>query len=422
MTIADATTELTNPFAIAQRQFDIAADLLNLPDSLRGHLRVPQRELTVNFPLKLDDGSTRVLTGYRVQHNLSRGPTKGGLRYHAGLTLDEVRGLAMLMTWKCAVSGLPYGGAKGGVVVDPKLLSADEVERLTRRYASEISLLIGPERDIPAPDVNTNPQIMAWIMDTISMHKGYTVPAVVTGKPLHIGGSEGRLEATARGVVYVLAEAARHLSMDLSRARVAIQGFGNAGANTARMLHALGATVVAVSDSRGGLYSRGGLRPDALILHKRRTGGLAGFAEADSISNAELLELDCDVLVPAAMGVQIGAQNAPRVRARLIAEAANAPITPAADAILYDQGCFVLPDILANAGGVTVSYFEWVQGLQEFFWSEREVNAQLERMMARAFQSVLRVAQERRLHMRSAAYTLGVQRVADAVTTRGIYP
>jgi len=357
----DMVTETLNPLAIAQEQFDIAADLLDLSEALRGHLRVPQRELCVNFPVKMDDGSTCVYEGYRVQHNLSRGPTKGGIRYHPSVTLDGVRALAMLMTWKCAVSGLPYGGAKGGVIVEPKALSAGELERLTRRYASEISLVIGPEKDIPAPDVNTNPQIMAWIMDTVSMHKGYTVPAVVTGKPLNIGGSEGRNQATARGIVYVLSEAARHLSMDLTRARVAVQGFGNAGASTARMLAELGATVVAVSDSRGGVYNSGGLVIDALLEHKRRGGALAGFADADHISNAELLEIDCDVLVPAALGFQITEENAPRVRARLIAEAANAPITPAADRILYDQGCFVLPDVLAGAGGVTVSYFEWVQ-------------------------------------------------------------
>ncbi len=415
-------TETLNPFGIAQEQFDIAADMLNLSDSLRVHLRVPQRELCVNFPVKMDDGSTRVYTGYRIQHNLARGPTKGGIRYHLSVTRDDICALAMLMTWKCAVSGLPYGGAKGGVIVDPQALSASEVERLTRRYASEISLVIGPEKDIPAPDVNTNPQIMAWIMDTISMHKGYTVPAVVTGKPLNIGGSEGRNEATAYGVVYALSEAARHLNMDLSRARVAVQGFGNAGANTVRMLYELGATVVAVSDSRGGVYHPGGLRPDALLAHKRHTGALGGFAEADAISNAELLEIDCDVLVPAALGVQISADNAARVKARLIAEAANAPITPAADRILSDQGCFVLPDVLAGAGGITVSYFEWVQGLQEFFWTEREVNAQLERVITGAFQRVLHVAQAHRVHMRTAAYMIAVQRVADAVTTRGIYP
>lgn len=415
-------SDTERPFAIAQQQFDIAAELLDLPEGLRGILRTPQREMSVNFPVKLDDGSTQVFEGYRVQHNLSRGPTKGGIRYHPGVTLDEVRALAMWMTWKCAVANLPYGGAKGAVVVDPKTLSLSEIERLTRRYTTEISILIGAERDVPAPDVGTDAQVMAWIMDTISMHQGYTVPAIVTGKPLNIGGSEGRNDATARGVVYVLGEAARHLGLNLSSARVAIQGFGKVGASTARFLESLGAKVVAVSDSRGGIYNPSGLRIDAVIEHKQANGSLAGYSEADAISNDELLALDVDVLVPAALSVAINAENAPRVRARVIVEGANGPLTPAADQILYDQGTFVLPDILANAGGVTVSYFEWVQGLQEFFWTEREVNAQLERVLINSFQTVLRVAQERRVDMRTAAYAVAVQRVADAVSTRGIYP
>lgn len=411
-----------NPFAIAQYQFDIAAELLDLPAGLRNVLRQPQRELSVSFPVKMDDGRIEVYQGYRVQHNLSRGPTKGGIRYHPQVSLDEVRALAMWMTWKCAVANLPYGGAKGGVIVDPKQLSLSEVERLTRRYATEISLLIGPERDVPAPDVNTTPQIMAWIMDTISMHQGYTVPAIVTGKPINIGGSQGRNEATARGLTVVLHEAARHLGLPLDRARVAIQGFGNAGAITARLLNEIGATIIAVSDSKGGIYNPGGLRPDAVIQHKERTGSVVGFPEADAVSNEELLELPCDILVPAALENQITARNASRIKARIIGEAANGPTTPEADAILYDQGCFVLPDILANAGGVTVSYFEWVQGLQEFFWTEREVNAQLERIMSTSFQHVLRVAQDRKVHMRTAAYLVAVDRVARATTTRGIYP
>ncbi len=409
-------------YEIARRQFDIAADLLDLSPSLRCILRSPQRELTVNFPVKMDDGRTEMFTGYRVHHNLSRGPVKGGIRYHPNVTLDDVRALAMWMTWKCAVTNLPYGGAKGAVVVDPKQLSLDELEHLTRRYASEISLLIGPEKDIPAPDINTNPQIMAWIMDTISMHQGYTVPAIVTGKPLNIGGSEGRHEATARGLTYVLAEAGRHIGLNLQGARVAIQGFGNVGANTALMCHDLGATVVAVSDSKGGVYNPRGLRPINLLQYKRHTGQLQGYPQGDSITNEELFELDCDILIPAALEGVITAANAPRVRARMIAEGANGPTTPEADEILFDQGCFVLPDILANAGGVIVSYFEWVQGLQEFFWTEREVNAQLERVIDNAFQQVLRVAQERGVHMRTAASILAISRVAEAVTTRGIYP
>jgi len=415
-------SDTDSPFAIAQQQFDIAADLLGLAPGLRGILRCPQREMSVAFPVKLDDGSTRVFEGFRVQHNLSRGPTKGGIRYHPSVSLDEVRALAMWMTWKCAVANLPYGGAKGAVVVDPKALTPGEIERLTRRYATEISLLIGPEKDVPAPDVGTDAQVMAWIMDTISMHQGYTVPAIVTGKPLNIGGSEGRSDATARGLVYLLNDASRHIGLNLQNARVAIQGFGKVGASTAQFLSGLGATIVAVSDTGGGLFRQSGLDLAPLLEHKRQTGALAGFAGADAITNAELLELDVDVLVPAALSGAITGENAPRVRAHVIVEGANGPLTPAADQILYDQGTFVLPDILANAGGVTVSYFEWVQGLQEFFWTEREVNAQLERVMVNSFQTVLRVAQERRVDMRTAAYLVGVQRVADAVATRGIYP
>ncbi|MBP1467111.1 Glu/Leu/Phe/Val dehydrogenase [Candidatus Chloroploca sp. M-50] len=418
-TLPDTTENL---FTIAQRQFDRAADLLDLPANLRGILRVPQRELSVNFPVKLDDGTTRMFTGYRVQHNLSRGPTKGGIRYHPSLTLDEVRALAMWMSWKCAVTHLPYGGAKGGVIVDPKQFSQHEIERLTRRYASEISLVIGPDRDIPAPDVNTNPQIMAWIMDTISMHQGYTVPAIVTGKPLTIGGSEGRHEATARGLVYILIEAVAHAGMNLAKTRVAIQGFGNAGASIARMLHALGATIVAVSDSQGGVYHPRGLDPAAVALHKEATGSVIDYPEGDQISNATLIELDCDILIPAALAQSIDGARAPHVRARIVAEAANGPTTPEADEILFDQGVMVVPDILAGAGGVTVSYFEWVQGLQSFFWSEREVNAQLERVMQRSFHEVVQMAQQHQVHLRTAAGALAVRRVADAVATRGIYP
>ncbi|MCG8349024.1 MAG: Glu/Leu/Phe/Val dehydrogenase [Chloroflexales bacterium] len=411
-----------NPFTIAQRQFDIAADLLDLHPGLCKVLRNPQRELSVSFPVKMDDGSIEVFTGYRVQHNLSRGPAKGGLRYHPQVDLDEVRALAMWMTWKCAVTNLPYGGAKGGVIVDPKQLSLSELERMTRRYATEISVLIGPDRDIPAPDVNTTPQVMAWIMDTISMHQGYTVPAIVTGKPINIGGSHGRNEATARGLTVVLHESARHLSLPLDRARVVIQGFGNAGSVAAHLLHEMGATIVAISDSQGGIYNPGGLQPNAVQQYKQNTGSVTGFPEADTLTNDALLELPCEILVPAALENQITARNASRIKARIIGEAANGPTTPEADEILYDQGCFVIPDILANAGGVTVSYFEWVQGLQEFFWTEREVNAQLERIMSTSFQNVLRTAQERKVHMRTAAYLVAVHLVSQATMTRGIYP
>lgn len=414
--------ETENAFEYAQRQFDIAAELLNLDSGLRRILRVPQRELSVNFPVKMDDGSIEVFSGFRVQHNITRGPAKGGIRYHPDVSIDEVRALAMWMTWKCGTVNIPYGGAKGAVVVDPKRLSKGELERLTRRYTSEISLLIGPDRDIPAPDVGTTAQEMAWIMDTYSMQSGHTVPAVVTGKPINIGGSQGRIEAPGLGLVYVMREASRHLSFDITGARVAIQGFGQVGSVCARVLDELGATVVAVSDSQGGIYNRTGLPIGDVLAHKHRTGSLANFPDSDRVSNAELLELPCDILIPAALENQITAANAGKIQARVIGEAANGPVTPAADEILYDKGVFVIPDILAGAGGVTVSYFEWVQGLQEFFWTEREVNAQLERVMVNAFQHALRTAQERRVHMRTAAYLLAVERVAQSTMTRGIYP
>lgn len=414
--------ETENAFEYAQRQFDIAAELLNLDSGLRRILRVPQRELSVNFPVKMDDGSIEVFSGFRVQHNITRGPAKGGIRYHPDVSIDEVRALAMWMTWKCGTVNIPYGGAKGAVVVDPKRLSKGELERLTRRYTSEISLLIGPDRDIPAPDVGTTAQEMAWIMDTYSMQSGHTVPAVVTGKPINIGGSQGRIESPGLGLVYVMREASRHLSFDITGARVAIQGFGQVGSVCARVLDELGATVVAVSDSQGGIYNRTGLPIGDVLAHKHRTGSLANFPDSDRVSNAELLELPCDILIPAALENQITAANAGKIQARVIGEAANGPVTPAADEILYDKGVFVIPDILAGAGGVTVSYFEWVQGLQEFFWTEREVNAQLERVMVNAFQHALRTAQERRVHMRTAAYLLAVERVAQSTMTRGIYP
>jgi glutamate dehydrogenase (NAD(P)+) len=414
--------ERENSFTNAQRQFDIAAEMLNLDGGLRKILRAPQRELTVKFPVKMDDGQIEVFTGFRIQHNITRGPAKGGIRYHPDANIDEVRALAMWMTWKCATVNIPYGGAKGAVIVDPKQLSLSELERLTRRYTSEISILIGPDKDIPAPDVGTTPQVMAWIMDTFSMHSGHTVPAVVTGKPINIGGSQGRNEATARGLVYILREASRHLSFDITGAKIAIQGFGNVGAISARVISEMGATVVAVSDSRGGIYNRRGLPVADVLDYKARTGSVVDFPGAEPVTNQELLELPCDILIPAALENQITARNADKIKARVIGEAANGPTTPDADDILYERGVFVIPDILANAGGVTVSYFEWVQGLQEFFWSEREVNAQLERIVISAFQNVLRAAQERKVHMRTAAYLLAVDRVARSTTTRGIYP
>jgi glutamate dehydrogenase (NAD(P)+) len=414
------TTE--NAFDIAQQQFDIAADLLHLDANLRDVLRNCKRELTVHFPVKMDDGTIRVFQGYRVQHNIARGPAKGGLRFHPAVTLDEVKALAMWMTWKCAVVGIPYGGAKGGVVCDPKALSLGELENLTRRFATEISILIGPDRDIPAPDVNTSPQVMAWIMDTYSMNAGHSVPAVVTGKPLSIGGSEGRFEATARGAVDVIVEAARHLQMPLQGARVVIQGFGNAGAPLAGFLDALGSTLIAVSDSSGAVYNPKGLDVARLRLYKRETGAVRGFPGSEPIDPIGMLELPCDLLVPAALESQITGRNADRIRARVIAEAANGPTTPEADRMLDARGAFILPDILCNAGGVTVSYFEWVQDLQSFFWDEGEINGRLQKIMSRSFASVLQTAEEQKVNLRTAAHMLAIKRVADATMTRGIFP
>lgn len=411
-----------NPWRVAQQQFHHAADILGLEDGLRQVLGSCKRELTVHFPVRLDAGTVQVFTGYRVQHNVNRGPAKGGIRYHPDTDLDEVRALAMWMTWKCAVVGIPYGGAKGGVVCDPKRMSRGELERLTRRFTTEISLLIGPNSDIPAPDVNTNPQIMAWIMDTYSMHHGYSIPAVVTGKPLSIGGSEGRNEATGRGCVYTIERAAKHLEFELEDATVAVQGFGNAGSVAARLLHDLGCRIVAVSDSRGAVYNQRGLNLARVLHQKQETGSVVGAPGGEDISNAELLELPCDILVPAALENVITEENAPDVRARIVAEAANGPTTPEADAILHDRGLFVIPDILCNAGGVTVSYFEWVQDLQHFFWDLGEINQRLRAIMTRSFDHVLRMAQEREIDMRMAAQVLAIARVAEATTTRGLYP
>ncbi|MBF6606425.1 MAG: Glu/Leu/Phe/Val dehydrogenase [Chloroflexi bacterium] len=420
------TTEQTavriNAWEIAQRQFDLAADHLNLDPGLRRVLREPRRELTVHFPVHMDDGSVQVFTGYRVQHNLGRGPAKGGLRYHQDVSLDEVKALAMWMTWKCAVVGIPYGGGKGGVIVDPKKLSQKELEGLTRRFATEISVLIGPERDIPAPDVNTNAQTMAWIMDTYSMHVGYTVPGVVTGKPIALGGSEGRNEATGRGAVYCIVEAAAHLGMDLRAAKVAVQGFGNAGSIAARLIVDEGSTVVAVSDSTGGIHNPAGLDIERVIAWKREHGTVQGFPGATDVTNADVLEVECDILIPAALENQITSRNAKNIQARLIAEAANGPTTPDADEILFDRGVFLIPDILCNAGGVTVSYFEWVQDLNRDHWSEPIVNAKLKEIMIRAFGETHRIAELEQVNMRTAAYLLAVQRVADATAMRGLYP
>jgi glutamate dehydrogenase (NAD(P)+) len=414
--------DIVNPYDIAVAQFDAAADRLGLSQAMRAILRKPKRELIVNFPVRMDNGDVEMFTGYRVQHNINRGPAKGGIRFSPEVSLDEVRALAMWMTWKCAVVGIPFGGAKGGVICDPHKLSRTELERLTRRYATEISVLMGPDSDIPAPDMNTNPQIMAWMMDTFSMHMGYSVPAVITGKPLAIGGSEGRLEATARGVQFVTREAMHDLGLRPEDCSVVVQGFGNVGSISARLLHEMGCRVVAVSDIQGGVYNPHGIDIHKALRHSKEHGSLRGLPDTEAITNAELLELPCDALVPAALENQLTAKNAPRVKARLIVEAANGPTTPDADHILNDRGIMVVPDILANAGGVTVSYFEWVQDLQRFFWAELEINNRLEQIMMRAYRATCAKAEEQETNLRVGAYLLAVTRVAEATEIRGVYP
>ena len=411
-----------NPYDIAKEQLRRVAELFAVDPNLVNVLQECKKAVVVSVPVTMDDGHIRAYEGYRVTHNIARGPSKGGIRYHPDVELDEVKALAMWMTWKCAVVNIPYGGAKGGVVCDPKGMTQQQLETLTRRYATEIMLLIGPERDIPAPDVNTNAQVMAWFMDTYSMHQGYTVPGVVTGKPISLGGSEGRNEATARGTVFCIVEAARHLGIELPKARVSIQGFGNAGSIAATLIDAEGATVVAVSDSTGGIHNPDGLDIKRVIGWKKEHGTVQGFPGSTDISNAAVLEVDCDILIPAALENQITGHNAGRIRARLIAEAANGPTTPEADIELFKNSKFMIPDILCNAGGVTVSYFEWVQDLNRDHWSESVVNAKLKDIMVKAFQETLAIARRDQLNMRTAAYLLAVQRVADATAMRGLYP
>jgi glutamate dehydrogenase/leucine dehydrogenase len=414
--------EELNPYVISQMQFDIAADHLKLDKGLRQVLRTPKRQLVVSIPTKMDDGNVRVFEGFRVQHNIARGPAKGGIRYHPSVSLDEVKALAAWMTWKTATVNIPYGGGKGGVICDPKRMSKGELERMTRRYASEILPIIGPDKDIPAPDVYTDSQTMAWIMDTYSMTTGHTSLGVVTGKPVSLGGSEGRNEATARGCLFVTREACKVRRLPLKGASVVVQGYGNAGSIAARLLSEDGAKIVAVSDSRGGIVNPKGLDPLKVLKHKERTGTVLGFPGSTKISNEDLLEMKCDILVPAALENQLTLENAGRVKAKIIAEAANGPTTPAADDVLARKGIFLLPDILANAGGVTVSYFEWVQDLQSFFWPEEEVNNRLEFVMKRAFNDVYQTSVKFKVHMRTAAYILAVGRVADATIVRGLFP
>jgi glutamate dehydrogenase (NAD(P)+) len=419
---APSTHLRENPYELAKQQLRQVGEVFGIHSSLVEVLSQCKKAVTVSIPTRMDDGSVHVFQGYRVTHNIARGPSKGGIRYHPDVTLDEVRALAMWMTWKCALMGIPFGGAKGGVICNPKRLSAGELERMTRRYTSEIINEIGPERDIPAPDVGTDARVMAWIFDTFSMNKGHSVLGVVTGKPVQIGGSLGREEATARGALYCIREALRKKEISLRGATVAVQGFGNVGSYLARFLAEDGAKVIAISDSSGGLCNADGIDVSAALAHKGETGSLAGLRGADAISNEELLLLDCDVLAPCALEQVIHAGNADKIRATIVCEGANGPTTPTADEILEDSGVLVLPDILANAGGVVVSYFEWVQGLQEYFWKETEVNAKLNDIVTRAFRETWETHAARGVSMRMAAYGLAVERVGEATTTRGLYP
>ncbi len=411
-----------NSYDVALENFDAAANELGLNNDVREMIKYPERILTVSVPVRMDNGQIHRFEGYRVQHSMVRGPAKGGIRFHPQVTLDEVKALATWMTWKCAVVNIPFGGAKGGITCDPKNMSPHELERMTRRYTSAVLPLIGPEQDIPAPDVYTNSQTMAWIMDTYSMTKGYPIPGVVTGKPISLGGSLGRNEATGRGVFYTLEHACTHLNIPMKGATVVVQGFGNAGSIAAELLHKAGAKVIAVSDSTGCVYNKDGLNVPELIAHKESTGRVAGFAGSEAITPAELLAVECEILVPAALENALHSGNATAVRAKIIAEAANGPITPAADRILEGKGVFVIPDILCNAGGVTVSYFEWVQDEQHLFWDAQDIYNRLERVMKTAFADVLKIHLERKVPMRIAANMLGIGRVAEAVKLRGIYP
>jgi glutamate dehydrogenase (NAD(P)+) len=421
-TPVNAPAEELNPFEIAKQQFDRAADFLELDQSMRNVLRNSKRQLIVSIPVKMDGGDIQVFEGYRVQHNIARGPAKGGIRYHPQVTLDEVKALAAWMTWKCATVGIPYGGGKGGVICDPKSFSRNELERLTRRYAFEIAPIIGPDRDIPAPDVYTDEQTMAWIMDTISMVRGQTELGVVTGKPISLGGSQGRHEATARGCLYTLREACRVKGISLRGARVAVHGFGNAGANIARLVASDGARVVAACDSRVGVYAESGLDVEAALRHKKETGSLRGLANTQEISCDSVLAAECDILLPSALENTITMANVEYVKASIIAELANGPTTPGADRVLADQGVFLVPDILANAGGVTVSYYEWVQDLYSYFWTESQINETLETTMRAAFRSVHETTLRHQTDMRTGAYILAVDRVAEATRVRGIFP
>jgi len=409
-------------YPLSLERFHKVADRLDLDPGIREKLAVVKREVTVNFPVKMDDGQFKVFTGFRVQHDIARGPAKGGIRYHPSVCLEEVRALAMLMTWKCAVVNIPFGGAKGGVKCDPKAMSEGEIERLTRRYTSEIIMLIGPETDIPAPDMYTDSKIMGWIMDTYSMQKGFSVPGVVTGKPLSIGGSLGRSGATGRGCVNCISLAAEHLGIDLEGRTVSVQGFGKVGAVAARLLDEMGCKIIAASDSKGGIFSQKGIDVADLLRHKGESGSVVGFHDTDNISSTDVLEIPCDILIPAALEDQIWEGNADKIQAKIIAEGANGPTTSKADDILSDKGIFVIPDILANAGGVIVSYFEWVQNIQEYFWPEKRINSELQRILSDSFWKVLEISKKEKMSMKMAAYSPAVDRVVQATKDRGIYP
>lgn len=417
-----ATQPDTSLWEMSLANFHQAADKIHLDEGLREVLGTTKRDLTVHFPVRMANGDVEMFTGYRVHHTTVRGPSKGGIRYHPDVTLDQTRALAMLMTWKCAVVGIPFSGSAGGVVCDPKRMTTRELQSLTRRYTTEIETMLGSEHDIPAPDLNTTPQVMAWLMDTYSMHKGYTVTGVATGKPEAIGGSRLRAEATGLGLRMVIEETARHAKMKLPGARVVVQGFGNVGKSVATMLGAVGCKVIAVSDSKGGAFNPRGLNLKKTAQHKAESGSVVGLRGAERVTNAELLELPCDILIPAAIEKQITAQNAPAIKPKLLIEAANGPTTPEADHILRQNGVWVIPDILANAGGVTVSYFEWVQDLQSFFWGDKEITTRLRAMLKRALTDTIALSKKQKTDLRTAALMLAIDRVAQATAVRGIYP
>ena len=421
MTTAPQVDKESNPWESQRARFDLAAQKLNLDEGLWRVLRYPNREIIVHIPVAMDDGHLEVFTGFRVQHSIARGPAKGGIRYSPDVSLDEVRALASWMTWKCAVVNIPFGGAKGGIICDPKKLSQVELEKITRRYTAELIEFIGPEKDVPAPDMNTNEQTMAWIMDTYSMHMRQTVTAVVTGKPLNIGGSRGRREATGRGLMIVCNEAVRKLGMQPESTRVIVQGFGNVGSNAAKLMADAGYKIIGIGEYDGGLYNKNGIEVDALIVHRQRNGTITGFKGAEAASTSELLLTDCDILIPAAIENVITSRNADKIKARIIAEGANGPTTAVADDILADKNIFVSPDILANAGGVTASYFEWVQDRQGFFWKESVVNEQLEDILKESFDEVVRYSETHNVNNRIAAYMLAVDRVQFTIRQRGIY-